>query len=131
MSAGANTRRALATLAAALASCLPTSPARAQVGACRIGRVVAERALLQPRPGTFYSVDALNPDVVRKGRTYYMFFSGNNVRTFGGDWRTGVATARSPRGPFRVRPGLPGDFVNGGTAVFRRRFWQAAYRNGQ
>src|SRR4051794_24691062 len=131
MSAGANTRRALATLAAALAACLPTSAARAQVGACRLGRVVAEQALLKPQPRTFYSVDALNPDVVRKGRTYYMFFSGNNVHTFGGDWRTGVATSRSPLGPFRVRPGFVGPFVNGGTAVWRGGFWQATYRYGQ
>src|SRR4051794_38614260 len=60
-----------------------------------------------------------------------MFFSGNDVHAFGGDWRTGVAASRSPLGPFRVRPGLRGPFVNGGTAVWRGRFWQATYHYGQ
>jgi hypothetical protein len=99
--------------------------AASSTSACRLGKRVADRVLLTPRPGTFYSVDALNPDVVRRGRTYYMFFSGNHIHTVGGNWRTGVATARSPLGPFRVRRWLRGDFLNGGTAVWRGRFWQA------
>lgn len=87
--------------------------------------MVTQRPLLLPRPGTFYSVDALNPDVVRRGRTYYMFFSGNREHSPAGLWRTGVATSRSPLGPFRVHPGLRGAFLNGGTTLWRGQFWQA------
>jgi hypothetical protein len=99
--------------------------ARAARGSCSLGRVVTERPLLLPRPNTFYSVDALNPDIVRRGRTYYLFFSGNRDHSAAGIWRTGVATARSPLGPFRVRHGLEGRFLNGGTALWHGRFWQA------
>jgi hypothetical protein len=92
---------------------------------CSLGHVVAERPLLLPRTGTFYSVDALNPDIVRKGRVYYLFFSGNSEHSPGGVWRTGVAIARSPLGPFRVLPTFQGRFLNGGTTVWHGRFWQA------
>jgi hypothetical protein len=98
-------------------------------GDCRLGKVVAQQTLLSPKAATFYSVDALNPDVVRRGRMYYMFFSGNQVHTAAGDWRTGVATARSPLGPFRVRRWLQGNFLNGGTVVRNGRFWQAYSHN--
>jgi hypothetical protein len=99
---------------------------------CGIGRLVTQRPLLSPRPYTFYSVDALNPDVVRRGRTYYMFFSGNRAHSPAGIWRTGVATSHSPLGPFRVRPDALGDFSNGGTTLWHGRFWQATsdYRYG-
>ena len=35
---------------------------------CDFGPPVSERVVLSPRPGTFYSADVLNPDVVRVGR---------------------------------------------------------------
>ena len=121
----------LCALTAVAATCAATSrPAEAKP--CDLGQVIAKRPLLLPSPSTFYSVDVLNPDVVRKGRTYYMFFSGNREHTPAGLWRTGLATSRSPLGPFRVQRGLRGTFLNGGTTMWRGRFWQATshYRYG-
>jgi hypothetical protein len=118
-----------AVLALALLSAGEAAAAGTRSPRCDLGPVRAERTLLEPRVGTFYSVDALNPDVVKRGGTYHLFFSGNSLHTPGGQWRTGVATARSPLGPFRVWRGFAGDFLNGGTAVWRGRFWQAYTHN--
>lgn len=123
----------LARLAMSCAAviCFAAAPASAAppAAACDLGTVLTERTLLTPRADTFYSVDSLNPDVVKRGSTYFMFFSGNDVHTPAGDWRTGVATATRPGGPFRVRNWLRGNFLNGGTAVWRGRFWQAYSHN--
>ena len=118
-------------VALAIALYLATTPVNAASfpRPCDLGRVLWERPLLTPKAGTFYSVDALNPDVVKRGKTYFMFFSGNDVHTPAGDWRTGVATAARPGGPFYVRSWLRGNFLNGGTAVWRGRFWQAYSHN--
>ena len=92
---------------------------------------VDERVLIGPRPGTFYSVDALNPDVVRRGSSYYMFFSGNRARTDVGQWRTGLAVAKSPEGPFVVDPRAAAPQLNGGTIVRDRAFVQGYDRRGK
>jgi hypothetical protein len=86
---------------------------------------VQERVLLRPDPGTFYSVDVLNPDVIRWHGRYWMFFSGNSVRTDAGDWRTGVAVSRSPLGPFRTLP-MEEPFLNGSTRIFGNELVQVA-----
>ncbi|MGZ4270205.1 MAG: hypothetical protein ACXVSX_13475 [Solirubrobacteraceae bacterium] len=87
-----------------------------------------QRALLAPRAGTFYSVDALNPDVVRWGGRYLMYFSGNDTHSPAGRWRTGLAVARSPLGPFAVST-LSRPYLNGGTVAWRGRLWQATWRS--
>jgi hypothetical protein len=93
--------------------------------ACGIGRLIGERVLLRPKAATFYAEDALNPDVVRYRGRYLMFFSGNPVQSANGDWRTGVAIAKRPLGPFRVDRRLKGRFLNGGTTVSGGRLLQA------
>jgi hypothetical protein len=84
---------------------------------CSLGPPIAEHVLLRPKPGTFYSVDALNPDVVYYHSRYLLFFSGNSSPTAGGDWRTGLATAKRPWGPFEVDTRVSEDFYNGGTII--------------
>lgn len=79
--------------------------------------------LLAPRPRTFYSVDALNPDVVFFHGNYLMYFSGNDRHTAAGQWREGLAIATSPTGPFRVQKDFEGNYLNGGTAVWHERLW--------
>jgi len=111
--------------AAVLVAARPAHAAETQPAACDLGRPVAQRVLVTPRPDTWYSVDALNPDVVRWRHRYWLFFSGNDVHNADGHWRTGVAVSRSPRGPFRVLE-RNWEFVNGGTLVRGGRLWQAA-----
>ena len=94
--------------------------------ACELGPVLSERVLLRPAPHTFYARDALNPDVVRVGRRYLLYFSGNDQASDAGRWRTGLAVAASPLGPFRVEHGLSLPFLNGGTVYDGRRFYQGA-----
>jgi hypothetical protein len=95
---------------------------------CRFGDPVRERSLILPRPGTFYAVDALAPDVVRWRGRYLMYFSGNATRSPLGRWQTGLAVARSPLGPFRVRRGFRLPYLNGGTVAWRGRLWQLTAR---
>lgn len=82
--------------------------------------------MLQPRPGTFFSRDVLNPDVLRVGKSYWMYFSGNSAATDAGSWQTGLAVADSPRGPFRIRPRVQLDFVNGSTTRAGHWFYHGA-----
>jgi hypothetical protein len=91
-----------------------------------LGNAVAERVLLAPQPNTFYSVDVLNPDVIRWRGRFWMFFSGNSEQSERGDWRTGVAVSRSPLGPFGVFQGMAAPFLNGGTRVFGNTLAQVA-----
>jgi hypothetical protein len=100
-----------------------TRPLRA---VCDFGRPVAERVVLRPQEGTFFSVDVLNPDLVRQGSRYLLFFSGNSANTDAGAWRTGVAFGWRPLGPFRVDPRLHEPFFNGGTVLARGRFFHGA-----
>jgi hypothetical protein len=58
-----------------------------------------------------------------------MYFSGNDRHTPQGDWRTGLAIASSPTGPFRVQRSVKGDYLNGGTTVWRGRLWHAVEVN--
>jgi hypothetical protein len=95
---------------------------------CDLGEPITERALLLPRPGTFYSVDALGPDVVRWRGRVLMYFSGNDLHTGHGQWHTGLAVASSPLGPFRVLPHVRLPYLNGGTVAWRGRLWQATMR---
>jgi hypothetical protein len=118
--------RAAGLAVAALVAALPAAAAQAaQPAACDLGQPVAQRILVAPRAGTWYSIDALNPDVVRWRHRYWLFFSGNDVHNPDGHWRTGVAVSRSPLGPFRVLK-RNWEFVNGGTLVRGGRLWQAA-----
>lgn len=102
--------------------------------ACGLGRPLAERVLIRPQPSTFYTQDALNPDVVFHNGKYRLYFSGNTTtstgqgswQTGGGRWVTGVAVSTNPLGPFKVHGGRKGDFLNGGTAVRDGRYFQAA-----
>jgi hypothetical protein len=112
---------AIATLVAAGRASAAAAPAR-----CDFGRPVSERVLLRPRPGTFYSIDALNPDVVRTPGGYRLYFSGNDQPSAAGDWHTGVAFADSPLGPFRVRARAQFAFLNGGTVRARGRYYHGA-----
>jgi hypothetical protein len=97
---------------------------------CSLGKPTGEEhQLIAPRPGTFYSVDALNPDVVAFHGRYFMYFSGNNVHTEKGNWRTGLAVAKSPTGPFYVQHNLEGNYLNGGTAIWRGVLWHAVEDN--
>ena len=83
--------RAVGLAVAALIAALPAGAAHAAkpAAACDLGRPVAERILVAPRAATWYSVDALNPDVVRWRHRYWLFFSGNEARTATGGpaWR--------------------------------------------
>jgi hypothetical protein len=90
-----------------------------------------EPVLLKPRRGTFYSVDALNPDVVQRGNRYYMFFSGNSARSDIGRWRTGLATSNAPEGPFQVDPRVAAPQLNGGTIAQGKDFVQGYDRRGE
>jgi predicted GH43/DUF377 family glycosyl hydrolase len=100
--------------------------ASASAPACTIGLPIEERVVLEPRNETFYSVDVLNPDLVRYKGRYLLFFSGNDQHTEGGHWHTGVALSDSPLGPFRVAPRVKARFYNGGTTVADGRLYQAA-----
>jgi hypothetical protein len=82
--------------------------------------------ILRPASGSFYSRDVLNPDVVRYRGRYLLYFSGNATATQGGGWRTGVAVARHPLGPYRVNRHMKAPFLNGGTALQAGRLYQAA-----
>ena len=93
---------------------------------CDLGRPIAERVLIWPAPDSFYSSHALNPDVVRWRGRYYLFFSGNTVKSPHGVWRTGLAVSRHPAGPFRVTRAPASQFLNGGTIRFSGAFLQAA-----
>lgn len=115
---------AAAAAAVGAAATVRWSPKLAQ--ACDFGRPIGERVLLRPRAGTFYSVDALNPDVVRRGGRYFLYFSGNSARTSAGRWGTGMAVASSPLGPYRVSRRMLERFYNGGTAVVGRQLFQGA-----
>jgi hypothetical protein len=106
----------------------PTDEARA--GECALGRVIAERTLIKPASSTFYSVDALNPDITRtRDGRWQLFFSGNDQHTAAGNWRTGFATSASPFGPFRVDSVARADRLNGGTVRWRGRLWQMSTHN--
>jgi len=97
---------------------------------CSLGSPIGSgRLLLAPRAGTFYSVDVLNPDMVAFRGRYLMFFSGNNQHTEEGNWRTGLAVASSPTGPFRVDSSLEGKYLNGGTTVWHGRLWHVVEDN--
>jgi hypothetical protein len=109
---------------AIVAAVANTGPAKADV--CSIGDVAAETILIRPRPATFYSVDALNPDVVRYRGRWLMYFSGNRLHGAYSAWRTGLATAPALMGPWRVRPGWSIPYLNGGSVVWHDRLWQAA-----
>ncbi|MGB2953034.1 MAG: hypothetical protein WBB74_06550 [Gaiellaceae bacterium] len=88
-----------------------------------LGKPVAERVLVAPRPKTFYAVDALNPDVIRWRGRYVLLFSGNAANLDAGDWYTGLADSRRPLGPFRVEPRVRLPFFNGGSTVWRNRLY--------
>lgn len=111
--------------AVAVMAALPGSSPASRSELCKLGRPVAEQVLIAPAAGTWYSVDALNPDIVRWRGRYWLFFSGNDIQNADGHWRTGVAVSKRPRGPFRVLK-RNWEFVNGGTLVRGRRLWQAA-----
>jgi hypothetical protein len=94
---------------------------------CSFGKPLSEQVVLGPKAGTFYSVDALNPDVVRHSEhRYLLFFSGNSAHTDAGDWRTGVAVGTRPEGPYRVDRRVRERFFNGGTALVNGRFLHGA-----
>ena len=113
----------LLAFSAVLCALVGAAPAQ-QSAPCDLGRPILERQLIRPKPGTFYSVDVLNPDIVRWRGRYLLFFSGNSVHHAQGLWRTGVAVARTPLGPFRVDRRLRAEFFNGGTAAWRGRLVQ-------
>ena len=111
-----------------------TLPASAAAGRdpCAFGRPVEQSVVLEPRTGTFYAADALNPDVVRFRRRYLLYFSGNRSAAdpdLPASWHTGVAVAARPWGPFRVVARVRLPFLNGGTIVDGRRLLQAASEN--
>jgi hypothetical protein len=93
---------------------------------CNLGKPISERAVLRPKLKTFYSIDTLNPDVIRWRGRYWMFFSGNSSHTPGGDWKTGVAVADSPLGPFHVLAKMAAPFLNGSTRAFGNSLVQIA-----
>lgn len=103
-------------------------PAPSTARACPTWQALYDRALLRPAGGTFYSVDALNPDIVRYHGRYLMFFSGNDVHTPAGRWKTGLAVSHSPAGRFRLTK-LRGDYFNGGTVVWRGWLYQTRELN--
>ncbi len=122
----------LACLTAGCGSSGPstTSLAERPSPQCSLGTQLGEgRQLLAPRPGTFYSVDVLNPDVVFFDGRYLMYFSGNDRHTQEGNWREGFAIATSPTGPFRVQQNLEGNYLNGGTTVWRGHLWHVVENN--
>src|SRR5262245_18950822 len=116
---------ALAGVAVALSGA--AGPGRAvRADPCDFGKPLSERVVMRPKAGTFYSVDVLNPDVVRRPGRYLLFFSGNSAHSEEGDWRTGVATGTRPEGPYRFDPRLHERFFNCGTALVKGRFFHAA-----
>ena len=126
------TRARAIVLSCLLAGCgsSATNIAHRQQEQCSLGQPTGEeRQLLAPRPGTFYSVDALNPDVVIFHGRYFLYFSGNDSHTAKGNWRTGLAISRSPTGPFRVQRDLAGNYLNGGTTVWHGRLWHVVEDN--
>lgn len=101
-----------------------TAGARAAAPYCSLGVLQRNQPLLRPRPRSFYSVDALNPDVVAYHGKYLMYFSGNSVSsTIQPRWVTGLAVASRPMGPFRVDARFRGHYLNGGTTLWRGRLW--------
>ncbi len=58
-----------------------------------------------------------------------MYFSGNNSHTAKGEWRTGLAIATSPTGPFRVQGDIEGNYLNGGTTVWQGHLWHVVEDN--
>ena len=97
---------------------------RAVVPRCSLGMLQRYQTLLRPRPRSFYSVDALNPDVVAYDGEYLMYFSGNSVPSATQPkWATGLAVASHPMGPFRVDARFRGHYLNGGTTLWRERLW--------
>jgi hypothetical protein len=114
-----------------VATLLGVGGARAEANLCHLGRPLAERALLLPRPGSFYSIDALSPDIVKWHGRYLLYFSGNDTHGPIGRWHTGVAVSRYALGPFRVVDGFVMPFLNGGTVAWRGRLWQATGRSWQ
>lgn len=97
---------------------------------CSLGTQIGDgHQLLAPRSGTFYSVDVLNPDVIAFHGRYLMYFSGNDIHTQAGNWRTGLAVAQSPIGPFYVQKDLKGNYLNGGTTVWHGRLWHIVEEN--
>lgn len=120
---------ATVVVACLLAGCGSSGPPTTNIAErtspqCSLGTQLGEgRQLLAPRPRTFYSVDVLNPDVVAFHGRYFRVYSGNDRHTTEGKWRTGLAIAASPTGPFRVQGDLKGNYLNGGTTVWRGRLW--------
>jgi hypothetical protein len=53
-----------------------------------------------------------------------MYFSGNSVPSADRPrWKTGLAVATHPMGPFRLDSRFRGAYLNGGTAIWRGRLW--------
>lgn len=100
--------------------------AGARADVCSLGRAVDERVLIRPRAGSFYSVDALNPDVLRFRGRWLMFFSGNDTHTYAGDWHTGLASARRLARSWRVDRRVRLPWLNGGSAVRGGRVFMLA-----
>jgi hypothetical protein len=126
------TRVATVALSCVLVGCGSSSTRVASRNSpqCSLGNQLGEgRQLVAPHPGTFYSVDALNPDIVAFHRRYFMYFSGNDRHTAKGEWRTGLAIATSPTGPFRVQGDLEGNYLNGGTTVWQGHLWHVVEDN--
>jgi hypothetical protein len=119
-------RAAITTLSFIIMGCGSSAGdvANRHLSQCSLGtQRVEERQLLAPHPRTFYSVDVLNPDVVAYRGRYFMYFSGNDRHIAKGDWRTGIAVATSPTGPFRVQGNLRANYLNGGTTVWQGLLW--------
>lgn len=101
-----------------------TAGTRAAAPDCSLGILQQEQPLIWPRPRSFYSVDALNPDVVAYEGKYLMYFSGNSLpSTIRPRWVTGLAVASRPMGPFRVDARFRGSYLNGGTTLWHGRLW--------
>jgi hypothetical protein len=101
-----------------------TAGTQARVADCSLGVLRQQQPLIRPRPRSFYSVDALNPDVVAYDGEYLMYFSGNSVPSATQPkWVTGLAVASHPMGPFRVDARFRGHYLNGGTTLWRGRLW--------
>jgi hypothetical protein len=126
--AAAGRSRPALILASLLMAPLPIAVLRPEpaVARCNFGKPIAERVVLRPKPGAFYSVDVLNPDVVTHQGRYFLFFSGNSSHTAGGDWHTGLAVANRPSGPFEVDSRVRETFYNGGTIIDGERFFLGA-----
>ena len=124
-----NAVRSVAAIAVALPALLAGSAVAStrHADACDFGRLLRERVVLRPHAGTFYSQDVLNPDLIRRSASEYrLYFSGNNRPDAAGYWRTGLAVAESPLGPFRIRRRLRLPFLNGGTVRTAHRYYHGA-----